>query len=147
MLNLEAELPRRARLNFWPFIDVCAIGLFFVLFSSKFVMAPGLTLALPEVESSQVDISPIYEVVTVTEVRGEEMIFFQDSALNLVTFGERLAARGPAPAGAALLVKADQRVSMQTLSALSELAIRAGYARVQLATEERQSMGGPLNPR
>ena len=70
MLKLEAELPKRAKLSFWPFLDLCVIGMFFVVFSSKFVVAPGLTLALPEVGSAQVAIAPVYEVVTVTEVKG-----------------------------------------------------------------------------
>ncbi|EDY80979.1 hypothetical protein VDG1235_596 [Verrucomicrobiia bacterium DG1235] len=142
MLNLETELPKRAKLSFWPFLDLCVIGLFFALFSSKFVMAPGLTLALPVVESSQVAISPVYEVVTVTEVKGEEMIFFQDGKYDLESLGKLFVRRGGAQEGATLLVKADMAVSMQTLSSLSQLAIEAGYTRVQLATEERRSGGG-----
>ncbi len=142
MLKLEAELPKRAKLSFWPFLDLCVIGMFFVLFSSKFVMAPGITLALPEVGSSQVAISPVYEVITVTEVKGEEMIFFQDSKYDLDSLEKLFRNRGKAPKGATLLVKADVAVSMRTLSLLSELAIESGYSRVQLATEERQALGG-----
>ncbi len=146
MLNLETELPKRARLSFWPFVDVCAIGLLLTVFSSKFVMAPGLTLALPEVGASQVAIAPVYEVVTVMEVKGEEMILFQSSVLDLDSFGKLLDERGPAPEGATLLVKADVKVTVQTLSVLSELAIRTGYAKVQLATEEARVAPGRLDP-
>lgn len=138
MLKLEAELPKRAKLSFWPFLDLCVIGMFFVLFSSKFVMAPGLTLALPEVESSRVAVSAIDEVITVSEVKGEEMIFFKDRVLNLESLGKFFESRGEAPEGTTLLVKADMAVSMRTLSLLSELAIEAGYSRVQLATEEKR---------
>lgn len=147
MLKLEAELPKRAKLSFWPFLDLCVIGMFFVLFSSKFVMAPGITLALPEVESPQVAISPIYEVITVTEVKGEEMIFFKDSKFDLDSLEKFFIRRGGATEGATLLVKADVAVSMRTLSSLSELAIRSGYVRVQLATEERQSGGAAFGGR
>ncbi len=142
MLKLEAELPKRAKLSFWPFLDICVIGMFFVLFSSKFVMTPGITLALPEVGASQVAISPIYEVITVTEVKAEEMIFFQDSVLDLESLERLFQSRGLAPQGATLLIKADVAVSTETLSLLIELAIESGYADVQLATEERQSTGG-----
>lgn len=138
-LDLEKELPKRARLTVWPFVDICAIGLFFVLFSSKFVMAPGLTLALPVVGSSQVAISSAYEVIAVSEVKGEEMIFFQNSVLNLESLARYFEKRGPAPKGATLLVKADMAVSMKTLTALNQLAIEAGYARIQLATESQRS--------
>lgn len=146
-LDLEKELPKRAKLSVWPFVDLCAIGLFFVMFSSKFVMAPGLTLALPQVNSSQVAISPVYEVITISEVKGEEMIFFQDSVLNLESLERYFEKRGPAAKDATLLVKADMAVSMQTLSELNQLAIRAGYTRVQLATEDRQTDGGTLGGR
>ena len=139
MLDLEKEIPKPARLSFWPFVDICAIGLMFAVFGSKFIMTPGITLALPEVENSQVAIAPVYEVVTVTEVKGEEMVFYQDSVLDLESFAKLLAERGYLPKDATLLVKADARVSMQTLSSLSELAIEAGYARVQLATEDRNA--------
>lgn len=142
MLKLEAELPKRAKLSFWPFLDLCVVGMFFVLFSSKFVMAPGLTLALPQVETSQVAISPVYEVVTVTEVKGEEMIFFQDSVLNLDSLEKLFERRGGAPEEATLLVKADIAVSMRTLSSLSQLAIDAGYSKVQLATDDRRAGEG-----
>ena len=142
MLNLEKELPKRAKLEFWPFVDLCAIGLFFAVFSSKFVVTPGFTLQLPRVESSQVAISSIYDVVTVTEVKGQEMIFFQDNVVNVETLAKLLQARERPPSNATLLVKADARVSMQTLSALSELAVRSGYSEVQLATEEFESRSG-----
>lgn len=142
MLKLEAELPKRAKLSFWPFVDLCVIGLFFVLFSSKFVMAPGLTLALPEVDSSQVAISQLYEVITVTEVKGEEMIFFQDGVHNLESLRKAFLKKGPVSGDTTLMVKADMAVSMRTLSALSEVAIDAGYSKVQLATEERKGGGG-----
>ncbi|MBC2606425.1 ExbD/TolR family protein [Pelagicoccus albus] len=146
MLKLEAELPKRAKLTFWPFLDLCAIGLFFTLFSSKFVMAPGLTLALPEVESSQVAISAVYEVVSVSEVKGQEMIFYQDSVLDLDSLAKLFESRGAAPEKATLLVKADKAVSMTTLSSLVELAIANGYERVQLATETKKSTGEVFGP-
>lgn len=135
MLNLEKELPTPAKLSFWPFVDLCAVGLFFTIFASKFVVTPGFTLELPKVESSQVAIAAIYDVIAVTEVKGEEMIFFQDNVLNLETLGKLLESRERPTADATLLVKADGRVSMQTLSSLTELAVRAGYSEVQLATE------------
>lgn len=144
MLDLEKELPRPVRLNFWPFVDILAIGLFFALFSTKFVMAPGLILDLPEVDDPQVATSSVYEVMTVTEVKGEEMIFYQNSVLNLESLGRLMAGKDRPPKNATLLVKADTRVSMQTLSELTELAIAAGYARLQLATEEAQSVGDPF---
>lgn len=147
MLKLEAELPKRAKLSFWPFLDLCVIGLFFVLFSSKFVMMPGLTLTLPEVGTSQVAISTVSEVIMVTEVKGEEMVFFQDRVLNLESLEKYFNERESIPADATLLLKLDVSVSTDTLSLLLELANSAGYAQVQLATEEREGENGVFNGR
>lgn len=143
-LDLERFLPRAANLSFWPFLDLLALGLYFVLFSSKFLVAPGITLALPRVGSSQVAISPVYEVISVTEVKGEEMIFYRDSVLNLKTLEKLLEGQPRPDPSTTLLVKADARVSMQTLSALGEFAIKSGYARVQLATEEGSAASSPF---
>src|SRR5690606_27226956 len=131
MLNLEKELPRPARLSFWPFADLCAIALFFAVFSSKFVMAPGIALTLPEVGDPQVSIAPVFEVVSVSEVNGEEMIFYRENVSRLPAFGEAFRKRGRPPENATLLVKADARVSMQTLTEIADVAIQAGYSRVQ----------------
>lgn len=147
MLKLEAELPKRAKLSFWPFLDICALGLFFALFSSKFLVAPGLTLALPVVERSQVSISQIYEVIAVTEVKGEEMIFFQDSKFDIESLKKQFQKRGKAPEGATLMIKADVAVSVRTLSLLTQLALDSGYSSVQLATEDSQSRAGPFGAR
>ncbi len=146
-LDLEKCLPSAARLSFWPFLDLLALGLFFAVFSSKFVVAPGITLALPRVGSSQVAISPVYEVISVTEVRGEEMIFYRDSVLNLMSLEKLLQGQPRPEPSTTLLVKADARVSMQTLSALGEFAIKFGYARVQLATEEGGAADNPFSGR
>ncbi len=143
-LDLERELPKAARLSFWPFLDLLALGLFFALFSSKFVVAPGITLALPQVTSSHVSIAPIYEVITVSEAKGQEMIFYKDSVLNLLSLQKVFDAQARPASNATLLVKADARVSMATLSALSDLAIQAGYAQVQLATDDSREAGSPF---
>lgn len=147
MLNLEKEIPRPAKLAFWPLIDLCAIGLFFALFSSKFVMAPGITLNLPAVGDPSAAIAPVFEVVSVSEVNGEEMIFYRDNVSRLPAFAALFERRGRPPENATLLVKADARVSMQTLSELADVAIKAGYSKVQLAAENRQEAESAFSER
>ena len=41
ILNLDREVPRTAKLGFWPFVDICVIGLFASLYGSNFVIAPA----------------------------------------------------------------------------------------------------------
>ena len=52
-LELKRHLPEPDnRINMVPFLDLCVIGLFFTLYSSRFVFAPGVTIDLSEVDVS-----------------------------------------------------------------------------------------------
>lgn len=139
-LNLENEAPTPAKLSFWPFVDLCAIGLFFALFGSKFIIAPGIGVELPRLESEGITMAENYEVLTVNEVEGKEMIMFQGTVLNLDSMRRLLNAREEVQEGVTLLVRSDAAVSMKTLVSLSEIATEAGYARIQLATEMREDV-------
>lgn len=139
-LDLESEAPKPALLGFWPFVDLCVIGLFFAMFGSKFIIAPGVSIELPKLDASMVSVAEKYEVLTVNEVEGKEMIMFQGTVLNLSSMRKLLIARDTVPEGVTLLVRSDASVSMRTWVALTEIANDAGYANVQLATERRQSV-------
>ncbi|MCH6258732.1 biopolymer transporter ExbD [Puniceicoccaceae bacterium K14] len=139
-LNLETEAPKPARLGFWPFVDLCVIGLFFAMFGSKFVVAPGINIELPELGSTMVSVAEKYEVLTVNEVEGKEMIMFQGTVLNLSSMRRLLKLRGKVPEGVTLLVRSDASVSMRTWVSLSEIASEAGYSHIQLATEKREEV-------
>jgi len=134
-LELEREVPRGAGISFWPFIDLCAIGLFAAVFGSKFVMAPGMAVRLPEVEEPSATISARFEVLTIDEVEGNEFIIFQERKLDLDGFAKLIRQRGPVAEGTDLLVRADSAVSWDKLARLLESARNAGYRHVQLPTE------------
>ena len=137
-LELEKEIPPPTKMSFWPVLDVLAILVFTSVFGSKFVVAPGLTLSLPEMDTPVVEKASEYHVLTIGELDGKEMIIFQDSILDLESFKRRLdsAERRPPP-GTVLLALLDSSVSMKTLAPLSEIATNAGYENIQIATEER----------
>lgn len=137
-LDLEKEAPRPARLGFWGFVDLCAIALFFILFGSKFIVAPGVSIELPQLTKTQNAMANEYDVLTVSEIDGEEMVIYRGMVLNLVTFRKQLALREERPEGYTLLVRSDANVSIQTFVSLSEIAIEGGYEKVQLATEREQ---------
>ncbi len=137
-LDLEKEAPSPARLSFWPFVDLCVIALFFFLFGSKFIVAPGVEIELPRLDKVQIAIANEYDVLTVSERGGEEMVIFRGMVLNMETFRKQLGQLGVDREGYTLLVRSDEGVSMQTLVSLSEIAGAAGYDRIQLAAERKQ---------
>ena len=134
-LNLEKEVPVGAGISIWPFIDICLIGLFVAVFGSKFVMAPGIAVQLPEVIEPKSSISARLHVLTVDEVEGKEVIIFQERLLNLKTFAKLLEENGPVPEGTDLLVRADAKVSVQTFTSLIEAAEKGRYSHIKLSTE------------
>lgn len=147
-LKLEKEVPAGVGLSFWPFIDICLIGLFAALFGSKFVMAPGIAVQLPEVIEPQSSISARLHVLTVDEVEGKEVIIFQERLLNLTTFAKLLEKSGPVASGTDLLVRADAKVSWQTLASLIEAAEKGRYSHIKFSTErssiEEERFGGSV---
>jgi len=134
-LNLEAEAPPAPRLPFWPILDLCAIGLFFVFFGSKFVLPPVIPIELPQGGEIPASVSAVYDVLSVREIQGEEMILFQDRILNRESFRRLLEQRVEVGEDATLLVRADASTSTETLGALCSIASESGYRRLQLAAE------------
>ena len=105
-------------------------------------MAPGIAVQLPEVTEPSTSISARYHVLTVDEIEGKEVIIFHERLLNLETFARYLDESGPVASGTDLLVRADSRVSWQTLAALFDAAIKSGYRQVRLPTEQMQEETG-----
>jgi len=149
-LKLENEVPKPVGLNFWPFFDLCVIGLFATLYGSSFVIAPGISIDLPRSNHRQSTVAQRLEVMSVDEVSGEEQIYFEDRLLKLETLEKMLRIRGNVADNVTLLVRVDASVSVQTITSIFEIAERAGYPNVQLATENREelpdALGGAANP-
>lgn len=140
-LNLETELPKPTKPGIWGFVDLMAVALFFALFGSKFVVAPGLSLDLPRATLPRAEAASEYHVLTVSQTQGKEMVIFGGSILNLDGFARRIAVAPPQP-GATLLLLADANVSAGVIGRICEIAQAAGYERVHWAMEERKTSAG-----
>lgn len=149
-LKLENEVPKAVGLNFWPFFDLCVIGLFATLYGSNFVIAPGISINLPRSNHVQSTVAQKLEVMSVDEVSGEEQIYFEDRLLKLETLEKMLRIRGEVADNVTLLVRIDASVSAQTITSIFEIAERAGYRNIQWATENRKALpdalGGATKP-
>ena len=107
--DFEAHLhPKSRRLDVVPFIDACLIVIFFSLFGSSYVFAPGITINLPESRTAALDALPVYEVLTVGEIEGAERILFDGRIFSLETFRQGLLSSGPDRGETTLLVRMDQ---------------------------------------
>lgn len=136
-LNLQRHLKRpSSRLNPVPILDVLLIALFFSLVGSNFVLAPGLTLNLPQGDDELMAGLPTSAFLT---VQSEEVLLFQGEILTMdrleSTLVEYVTKRGEA----SLVIYVDREVSVQTLLTVSGIARDAGVKRVQVASQPRQT--------
>lgn len=143
-LRLENEVPKAASLTFWPFFDICAIGLFATLYGSNYVIAPGINIDLPRSNHMQSAVAQRLQVMSVDEVSGEEQIYFEDRLLKLETLEKMLHIRGKVPENVTLLVRIDSSVSARTITSIFEIAEAAGYRNIQWATESRPAASDQL---
>lgn len=127
--------PPERSLDIAPLFDVLLIFLMFLLLGSRFVFAPGLSIALPESSEKRLSGIPTVDVLT---VKSDQFIIFQGRKYTLKTLARQFdeGRTAPLPEGAFLLVRADQVVDMQTFARISELAKAIGYTGVQLAVRE-----------
>lgn len=149
--NFEAHLrPPSMALDLVPFVNVCALLLFFGMLGSRFILAPGVAmkLELPATAGAPHDALPTSRVLTVGEVDGREMLIFDGRILNLASFERYLQERGQAFAGEVLLVRMDRDVSMVLLVRVCEMARHGGFETVMLATEPEPAVspGGRTGP-
>ena len=134
--DFEAHLRRKSRrLDPVPYLDACLIVIFFSLFGSTYVFAPGVTLKLPTSRTAALDALPIYEVLTVGEIEGSERILYDGRIFNLETFDKSLMGSESERGGVTLLVRMDEEVSVRTLSEVCDIARGAGFHEVQIAVE------------
>ena len=144
--NFEAHLRRfPAGIDLVPFIDVCVILMFFGVFGSRFILAPGVAidLRLPEAAAVSHEALPTSRVVTVGEVDGSEMLIFEGRILDVPKFDRFLQDRAGAYEGEVLLVRMDRDVSMDLLVRVMATARKAGFEQVLLAAEPEAATATP----
>jgi biopolymer transport protein ExbD len=132
-----------------PFLDAILIALFVALNASAFIIAPGTAIRLPESSSAEMGQSSVSAVLTVDR---NELYFFDGAKLSSLTLESHLAdyvrqrdlAKDGTPA--TLLIKADATISTGSLFQLMDLAGRAGFSRVHLASELPYDESGLIPP-
>ncbi len=114
-----------------PLADIVLLIVFFVLLNSWFVLRPGVALDLPVAGFNAG--APMGSLIV--SVPRENMILFNDERLSIHQLGDRFRESvskldHPTP----LLIEADRHISFETLMSIYQLAQRAGFEKVYLAT-------------
>jgi biopolymer transport protein ExbD len=148
-LDLLTRLRRPASSSDWLyFVNVGLIGLFFVLFYSKHVIAPGVlvqnsasqrSLRLPSIPQA-VELGG--QVGFVVRVTTKNLIYTEDGKYTFAEFQTWLRNRAEINRNQRLLVIADDSVSLNDFSAIFDAATEAGYA-VQFAAEPTPARTSP----
>ena len=124
-------------MSMFALLDVFLIALMLAFLSSKFVLAPGFPIdlseapALPSVAAKSMSGALVDDDVSVLNVLGRDMIFFDGKIYKEDAFVRKM--QTYKANGSTLLVKTDASVSSQTILHICSVAKAAGFERVQLA--------------
>lgn len=127
------------RLNTIPLIDVALIAIFFLFFNSNFLFPPGISVELPQVQTSSLKGVPYAAVMTIPQ---NNMILVKGGIYTLDTASvafDTIAKDINALNEAALLLKFDKNVDVQTLLTLCEQAQERGFEKIQIAAEQERT--------
>jgi len=136
--KLRAE-PRRLDALFW--VNTGLLVLFFMLFGSRFVLAPGLGVdfTLPQMPGAKAGAARTTHVISLAR---PGLIFTDDGALNMAQLRgwlETQAKRVPEPT---LLVRANASIPVADITDIIGAAQSLGF-RVQVATLEPSGAASP----
>lgn len=139
-LDLASRLRTPPRnFDFLFLVNGALLVLFFALFGSRFVLAPGLwiddahnrEIVLPQMDHSIASAARTSIVISVT---GPGIVVTDEGRFSYTELRSWLLRRGQREPGARLLVRADVSLPMQDFAEISAMARAAGLT-VQLAAE------------
>lgn len=139
LVNLTSRLNSEGNfLNAAALFDVLLLALLFFGLSSKFVLATGMGVELPElegVEESSADFALVDADLTVLNAQSKNMLIYDGEILTPETFKNKMLAESRKRKSGTLLVKADKSVDAQMLLDICQVAKTGGFKRIQLAAK------------
>ncbi|HTQ31226.1 MAG TPA: biopolymer transporter ExbD [Opitutaceae bacterium] len=149
MITRPLDLASRVRpapqsFDAFYFINAGLLVLFFVLFGSRFVLAPGLGVglsggfALPVMPGARAGAAA---TTTVISVPRPGVALVDEGMISFAGLGDWLKVHARGRKAPALLIRADRNVPMQNIADLAAMAKTAGFAYVQLAFDEPGAAG------
>jgi biopolymer transport protein ExbD len=134
-LDLAARLrPEPRDFDALFYVNVGVLALFFTIFGSRFVLAPGLGLdfELPQVAGAREGAGPTTCYISVLRTG---QIFTDDGLYSLAQLQDWLSAQARRSRRPTLLIRASAGVPLSSLSGIFDLARKAGF-RVVVGAED-----------
>lgn len=134
-LDLASKLrPPPRNLDALFFVNAGLLAVFFMLFGSRFVLAPGLGLdfRIPELTGARAGAAPTQRVISVLP-SGQ---IFADGLLSMPQLRDWLKAEARKLKDPSLLVRASAGVPLSELADIVSVAHQAGFIRVVVGAEE-----------
>jgi biopolymer transport protein ExbD len=134
-LDLASRLrPPPRNFDAWFYVNAGLLGLFFLLFGSRFILAPGLEVdfKLPQIAGARAGALVATHYIT---VKDSGQIFGNDGLMNLVQLQAWLQAEAPKTPQPSLLVKASARVTNERMLQIFSAAQAAGFRPIWAAEE------------
>ena len=146
-LDLAARLRPPPRNFDWVFLVVGGLIVqFFLIFGSRFVLAPGLGVdfRLPTMPGALAGAATTTHVITIKSggFKNGGFVFAESGALNWKQFGDWLKTAAKTTRAPVLLVQASAGVPMADLADILTVAQEAGFSRVQFAADRPALMPG-----
>ena len=139
-LDIASRLRTAPRnFDFMFYVDVMFLALFFILFGSRFVLAPGLDLTLPQVVGAQRGAALTTAYVSVPH---SGQIFTENGLLNLAQFRNWLKIKAKQERQPSLLICAGNDVPNGAIVEITSAAYAAGFVRVQEAALDPAARAG-----
>ena len=135
-LELASKLRPEPRSFDWLFfVNAGLLVLFFSLFGSRFVLAPGLGVEfqLPTVADANLAARPATHHITVVNTG---LILAGDGPRNRQQLREWLVAEAKKEKQPSLLVLGNQNIPLSVVMEIASLAKAAGFAEVRIATSD-----------
>jgi biopolymer transport protein ExbD len=135
-LDLASKLrPEPRNFDFLFFVNGGLIVLFFLMFGSRFVLAPGLGVdfQLQEVPGARSGAAQTTHRIT---VKPSGLIFIEDGPADLERLGNWLQAEAKKTRQPSLLIIASKSVPYGKIVEITNAAHAAGFVKVQCAAEE-----------
>ena len=124
-----------------PLVDVGFLLLLFFILSSPFVMQSGFGVVMPS--STETTVTTFQSlVVTVTR---DNLFFFNNESTTLEKLEQSLREAVQQGRGRELIIKADRQVSLETVTKIWTVGLRAGITMVNVATRAEAPAPGVQN--
>jgi biopolymer transport protein ExbD len=128
--RLQAE-PRNFDLLFY--VNGGLIMIFFMIFGSRFVLAPGMDIVLPQVAGARAGAAATTCYISVQD---SGQIYTPDGMRSLAQLQDWLKTRARETRQPSLLIRASQHVAMNRVTEISGMAYKNGFVNVIVAADE-----------